>query len=88
MLLCCYHPILALNIIYILMCISICDLSPDFYIQWSTQHLHLILVLVIYLMALSSKSTLKFCSLMLVMVTQKITFLSFSCRQLLLDFSK
>ena len=62
----------------------------DFYIQWSTQHLHLNLGLVIYLMAFSPKSTLKFCSLMLVMVMVilKTTFLRFSCPQIPLDFPK
>lgn len=47
-------------------CISPLRLPLDLYIQWSTQRLHLNIVLVIYLMALSPKSTLKFCLLMLV----------------------
>lgn len=57
MLFCCCHPILVLNTIYILiMYISIWDLSPDLHIQSPTQHLHLGIVLVIYLVTLSPKS--------------------------------
>lgn len=57
MLFCCSHPILVLNTVYLLiMYTSIWDLSPDLHIQWPTQHLHLGIVLVIYLVTLSPKS--------------------------------